>query len=437
MMASKVPLSKEENDILYRNAKKIKNDEEKLHGEEWPMLGSEGVYQKAPGTSFVEKLKGSSQSERMMEEPVIDSEDSLSENDDQEPICLSNKEDYCNALTGGPWMLFDHYLTVRPWEPQFPGFFLDGEEQYLEYEGLHWLCTGCGLYGHKIEDCKVATTKMVSGSQVGGGVSGSSSEQSSALGKDLDITEEWRVVHRPRRQKKTGKEAKQGEVRRKEEGSRFGVLAEESIGGMEELIVTDHVAVRDVAVEVNTPRNPTSVKQMREKKSETKKKMRKEQLQVREKGVQKQSKQDLRKEKRARDVAQGEQQTKGILSLTGREGDLQDKGVLQGKGELQSFDKEERGQRSAGGPTFEKDDNPILGPDMGPVLGPVKGPDLEHIARGCVDVGETETQSGLPGVGGPKGKFWAASSSVEADLDLVLEESSSDVMDTVVQDTQF
>ncbi|KAI9090322.1 hypothetical protein K1719_028657 [Acacia pycnantha] len=331
MMASKVPLSKEENDILYRNAKKIKNDEEKLHGEEWPMLGSEGVYQKAPGTSFVEKLKGSSQSERMMEEPVIDSEDSLSENDDQEPIC------------------------------------------------------------------------------VGGGVSGSSSEQSSALGKDLDITEEWRVVHRPRRQKKTGKEAKQGEVRRKEEGSRFGVLAEESIGGMEELIVTDHVAVRDVAVEVNTPRNPTSVKQMREKKSETKKKMRKEQLQVREKGVQKQSKQDLRKEKRARDVAQGEQQTKGILSLTGREGDLQDKGVLQGKGELQSFDKEERGQRSAGGPTFEKDDNPILGPDMGPVLGPVKGPDLEHIAGGCVDVEETETQSGLPGVGGPKGKFWAAS----------------------------
>ncbi|KAI9097874.1 hypothetical protein K1719_025645 [Acacia pycnantha] len=309
---SQVPLSKEENDILYRNAKKIKKDEEKLHGEEWPMLGTERVYQKAPGTSFVEKLKGTSQSERMMEEPV------------------------------------------------------------------------------------------------GGGVSGSSSEQSSVLGKDLDIAEEWRVVHRPRRQKKTGKEAKQ-----------------------------DHVAVRDVAVEVNTPRNPTSVKQMREKKSETKKKMRKEQLQVREKGVQKQSKQELRKEKRARDVAQGEQQNKGILSLTGREGDLQDKGVLQGKGELQSLDKEERGQRSAGGPTFEKDDNPILGPDMGPVLGPVKGPDLEHIARGCVDVGETETQSGLSGVGGPKGKFWAASSSVEADLDLVLEESSGDVMDTVVQDTQF
>ncbi|KAI9127677.1 hypothetical protein K1719_000670 [Acacia pycnantha] len=32
---------------------------------------------------------------------------------------LTNKEDYLHALTGGPWMLFDHYLTVRPWEPAF------------------------------------------------------------------------------------------------------------------------------------------------------------------------------------------------------------------------------------------------------------------------------------------------------------------------------
>ncbi|KAI9101520.1 hypothetical protein K1719_023764 [Acacia pycnantha] len=24
-----------------------------------------------------------------------------------------------NALTGDPWMIYDHYLTVRPWEPQF------------------------------------------------------------------------------------------------------------------------------------------------------------------------------------------------------------------------------------------------------------------------------------------------------------------------------
>ncbi|KAI9111365.1 hypothetical protein K1719_017055 [Acacia pycnantha] len=34
-------------------------------------------------------------------------------------VKFTNNEDYRNALTGGPWMIFDHYLTVRPWEPMF------------------------------------------------------------------------------------------------------------------------------------------------------------------------------------------------------------------------------------------------------------------------------------------------------------------------------
>ncbi|KAI9102068.1 hypothetical protein K1719_023578 [Acacia pycnantha] len=34
-------------------------------------------------------------------------------------VKFTNREDFSNALTGGPWMVFDHYLTVRPWEPQF------------------------------------------------------------------------------------------------------------------------------------------------------------------------------------------------------------------------------------------------------------------------------------------------------------------------------
>ena len=34
-------------------------------------------------------------------------------------VKFSNREDCSNALTGGPWMIFDHYLTVRPWEPLF------------------------------------------------------------------------------------------------------------------------------------------------------------------------------------------------------------------------------------------------------------------------------------------------------------------------------
>ncbi|KAI9071677.1 hypothetical protein K1719_046369 [Acacia pycnantha] len=176
----------EENDILYRNAKKIKSDEEKLHGEEWPMLGTERVYQKAPGTSFVEKLKGQA-SERMMEDP---------------------------------------------------------------YEGLHWLHLGYGLYVHKIEDYQSCCYKDGLGvARLEGESADLLRSDASILGKDLDIAEEWRVVNRPRlRGKRPSKESKQGDVRRKEEGSRFGVLAEENIGGMEELIVTDQVVVRGVAV---------------------------------------------------------------------------------------------------------------------------------------------------------------------------------------------
>lgn len=42
------------------------------------------------------------------------------------------------------------------------GFVLDGEEYHLEYEGLHLLCSSCGVYGHRHEVCPMKKT----GSQV-------------------------------------------------------------------------------------------------------------------------------------------------------------------------------------------------------------------------------------------------------------------------------
>ncbi|XP_028758462.1 uncharacterized protein LOC114717489 [Neltuma alba] len=139
-------------------------------------------------------------------------------------VKLSNKEDHYNALTGGPWMIYDHYLTVRPWEPWFSpartkidkvavwvrlprvfleyydqealtrignrigetlnidinascqlrghyaricvlvdlekqrmsGFSLEGEDYYLEYEGLHLLCSG-----HRCESCPSKTNDTI------------------------------------------------------------------------------------------------------------------------------------------------------------------------------------------------------------------------------------------------------------------------------------
>ncbi|KAI9093690.1 hypothetical protein K1719_027139 [Acacia pycnantha] len=293
---AKVPLSKEENDILHRNAKKIKNDEGKIHDEEWPKLGTEGSNQKAPGTSFVEKLKGINQVEKMVEDPVNDSDDSLSKDDDHEPV--------------------------------------------------------------------------------GGRANGSSMEQTMGSGQEVETAEEWKVVQRPRRQKKTGKDAKHDDVRRKEKGSRFGVLADEGSVGVDEQIVTNQVAVRDVVVEANLPRNPTSAQQGREKKAESKKKLRKEHLQ--------------------REQAKGEFQREGVV--------------------LQGMEKGEEAQRSNEGPTVECVNDPILGPDLG------------HFAEGVLEVGETDASIGPIGEGGPVGKFWATPLSIESDLDLVLEEPSGDSM---------
>ncbi|KAJ4828043.1 hypothetical protein Tsubulata_030269 [Turnera subulata] len=34
-------------------------------------------------------------------------------------VKLADGDDYMRALTGGPWVVFDHYLTVEPWQPNF------------------------------------------------------------------------------------------------------------------------------------------------------------------------------------------------------------------------------------------------------------------------------------------------------------------------------
>ncbi|CAN1121856.1 hypothetical protein LINPERHAP2_LOCUS1027, partial [Linum perenne] len=34
-------------------------------------------------------------------------------------VRFEEEKDYFNALTGGPWMIFDHYLVVQQWDPSF------------------------------------------------------------------------------------------------------------------------------------------------------------------------------------------------------------------------------------------------------------------------------------------------------------------------------
>ncbi|XP_057432499.1 uncharacterized protein LOC130725245 [Lotus japonicus] len=109
-------------------------------------------------------------------------------------VKFDRNEDKDKVMGGGPWMIFDHYLAVATWSPEFispaarvkktlawiriPGLnvvFYD--ESYLmsaaraigkpvvgkicledywykvEYEGLHVICTKCGCYGHRFREC--------------------------------------------------------------------------------------------------------------------------------------------------------------------------------------------------------------------------------------------------------------------------------------------
>ncbi|KAK4253252.1 hypothetical protein QN277_010579 [Acacia crassicarpa] len=221
-------------------------------------------------------------------------------------VKFSNKDDYLNALTGGPWMIFDHYLTVRPWEPMFhpmratinkvavwvrlprvfleyydkealswignrigdilkidmntsghlrghyaricvlvdlakqlmSGFTLDGIDYFLEYEGLHLLCTSCGIYGHTAGECNKGKNSQKS--------DGKLPEEGCCLSKASEATGEgssgnfdvWKVVNKPRRPRKGGKEKASSVDHQKQGGSRFEVLGGEG---------------DDAAVEKSTP----------------------------------------------------------------------------------------------------------------------------------------------------------------------------------------
>ncbi|KAI9120307.1 hypothetical protein K1719_007340 [Acacia pycnantha] len=231
LATAQVPLSVEENDLLNRSSKKIKNGEGGHYDDEWPKLGKEGNNQKASGLIFAEKLKGISHDEKMEEDPVNE----IGRNIGYKLLLsilqklwakkgvlslinigngffvvkLSNKEDYLHALTGGPWMLFDHYLTVRPWEPQFQP--------------------------------KTTSINKVSAADVHVGESANAASKDPAMGdsamkvgvEERADAESWKFVQRPRRQKKHGKEKQQGGFQRPEEGSRFGVLVEDGISGVE------------------------------------------------------------------------------------------------------------------------------------------------------------------------------------------------------------
>ncbi|XP_028767839.1 uncharacterized protein LOC114725488 [Neltuma alba] len=110
-------------------------------------------------------------------------------------------------------------------EQLMSGFSLDGEEYYLEYEGLHMLCSNCGIYGHRSEVCPKREKKQrAEGNPNPRATQMNPKEQEGVVIHERKITQDqWRVVQKPRRQRRV--KENRGEANRSEKaGSRFGVL---------------------------------------------------------------------------------------------------------------------------------------------------------------------------------------------------------------------
>ncbi|KAK4258256.1 hypothetical protein QN277_007727 [Acacia crassicarpa] len=249
-------------------------------------------------------------------------------------VKLYNKDDYLNALTGGPWMIYDHYLTVRPWEPNFhparakidkvavwvrvpkmfleyydrealtiigdrigetikvdintsnqlrgryaricvlvnlkeqlmAGFRLDGEEYTLEYEGLHLLCSECGIYGHVGELCP--SRRKVQNNGDGSNHNDRTMAEpvtnqipgNTSLNRDL-----WKVVQKPRRSRKP-KDGKEGPSKNDGQGSRFEVLAQMADQQQGDTAMDDEQEGRGMTLVVSkAPSQSTSSVRLQEK----------------------------------------------------------------------------------------------------------------------------------------------------------------------------
>ncbi|KAI9080637.1 hypothetical protein K1719_037394 [Acacia pycnantha] len=203
-----VPSSVEDDDLLHRSSKKIKNGECMEITEEWPKLSKNGSKRWGAGMTFAEKLQGINQGDTGTvagEEAQMHAEDILSDNIDNE----SDMED------------------IRPWEPQFQP----------------WKATI-----DKMKQCKSESGVVNSAPNV---VKTSEQEVSSrgdSAMADISSCEQdtWKVVKKFNRKKKfVGKEKMGDRAQSQGKGSRFGVL---NMGEADAIVMDQSVEARVAVV---------------------------------------------------------------------------------------------------------------------------------------------------------------------------------------------
>ncbi|KAJ1429723.1 Zinc finger, CCHC-type [Sesbania bispinosa] len=179
-------LSTEEEDLVHRSAKKIKDNSSSV------MDAEDISVKEAPKVSYRDKVMETDsrfklQPEeivRMVTEELFPDMDISNSNDHGDMefnpnpnvhhlwaknedvrvmdasedfflVKFSDEGDYKHALFEGPWLIADHYLLVQRWRPLFDplDYTIKKVAVWVEYEGLHLICFECGKYGHRLDSC--------------------------------------------------------------------------------------------------------------------------------------------------------------------------------------------------------------------------------------------------------------------------------------------
>ncbi|KAI9095716.1 hypothetical protein K1719_026276 [Acacia pycnantha] len=140
-------------------------------------------------------------------------------------------EDYMEALTGGPWVILDVYLSVARWKPEFSPKqekivsvvawvrFPDLPVPLFDKKFLLNLGNSIGKVGHSKGGCEAFHKKMNEGSMV---VDETEANVSNGEGKE-NVSGRWKTVQRARRPRRQDME-----IQKKQSGSRFSILQGDS-----------------------------------------------------------------------------------------------------------------------------------------------------------------------------------------------------------------
>jgi hypothetical protein len=112
-------------------------------------------------------------------------------------------------------------------KPLLAMFTIKGRHYKVEYEGLHFLCLNCGIFGHYVEGCPKRSVE----SGKNGENPGTNSARTGSHGQQPVVERPWTVVQKQRRPRKSKDHGNSNEGVNEEtnsKGSRFAIFGNEA-----------------------------------------------------------------------------------------------------------------------------------------------------------------------------------------------------------------